>query len=526
MSDIKVLDCTLRDGGYINSWNFGNTAIHGIIKNLEEAKIDIIECGFIRNVTESKDSTVFASMQQMERVISPKKEGVQYAVMIEQHNYNPELINEYSGSGADIIRLTFRKKEWEQAKITVKELMEKGYKVCIQPVGTTSYSDEKLIKLIKDVNELNPFAFYLVDTLGIMYQHDMRRFFYLIDNNLAKNICMGFHSHNNLQMSFANAQEMIRLNHQRTIIIDSSCYGMGRGVGNLCTELLTDYINSNIGQRYSMLPVLNIVDKFLMPIYAEHRWGYDLPYFLAATVKCHPNYAAYLLRKETLSIEKIEKLLSLIPLENRAEFDSELIEEMYVNMQSCAIDDCDSINSLKSAIENRSVLILGAGASIKTYRSKILERIKDQNLYVITVNFVLQDMTSNASFISNEKRLASVYTNIDEKRLNLITSNLQDEFKIKALVFDYSSLLGEGDCADNAGAMLIRILKKCDVRKIYLAGFDGFDVDTSMNYFVTDFKTAMDYDAVRKKNDDISKQLKLALNEVKYELLTPSKYEI
>ena len=181
---------------------------------------------------------------------------------------------------------------------------------------------------------------------------------------------------------------------------------------------------------------------------------------------------------------------------------------------------------MKSAIENRSVLILGAGANIKTYRSKILERIKDQNLYVITVNFVLQDMTSNAIFISNEKRLASVYTNIDEKRLNLITSNLQDEFKTKALVFNYSSLLGEGDCADNAGAMLIRILKKCDVRKIYLAGFDGFDVDTSMNYFVTDFKTAMDYDAVRKKNDDISKQLKLALSEVKYELLTPSKYEI
>ena len=203
MSDIKVLDCTLRDGGYINSWNFGNNAIHGIIKNLEEAKIDIIECGFIRNATESNDSTVFASMQQVERVIRPKKDGVQYAVMIDQHNYNPELISEYSGAGADIIRLTFRKKEWEQAKITVKELMEKGYKVCIQPVGTTSYSDEKLIKMIKDVNELNPFAFYLVDTLGIMYQHDMRRFFYLIDNNLAKNICLGFHSHNNLQMSFA-----------------------------------------------------------------------------------------------------------------------------------------------------------------------------------------------------------------------------------------------------------------------------------------------------------------------------------
>ena len=78
---------------------------------------------------------------------------------------------------------------------------------------------------------------------------------------------------------------------------------------------------------------------------------------------------------------------------------------------------------------------------------------------------MLQDMTSNASFISNEKRLASVYNNIDEKRLNLITSNLQDEFKTKALVFDYSSLLGEGDCADNAGAMLIRNLEEVQCKK-------------------------------------------------------------
>ena len=166
---------------------------------------------------------------------------------------------------------------------------------------------------------------------------------------------------------------------------------------------------------------------------------------------------------------------------------------------------------------------------VATDDQRILEVCKQYDLNAVMTRSdhgTSTERVSNASFISNEKRLASVYTNIDEKRLNLITSNLQDEFKIKALVFDYSSLLGEGDCADNAGAMLIRILKKCDVRKIYLAGFDGFDVDTSMNYFVTDFKTAMDYDAVRKKNDDISKQLKLALNEVKYELLTPSKYEI
>ena len=95
----------------------------------------------------------------------------------------------------------------------------------MQPVGTTNYDDESLLKLIKDVNELKPFAFYLVDTLGVMYRHDMRKLFYLIDSNLSMSIKLGFHSHNNLQMSFANAQEMMRLAKRRKIIIDSSCYG-------------------------------------------------------------------------------------------------------------------------------------------------------------------------------------------------------------------------------------------------------------------------------------------------------------
>ena len=94
------------------------------------------------------------------------------------------------------------------------------------------------------------------------------------------------------------------------------------------------------------------------------------------------------------------------------------------------------------------------------------------------------------------------------------------------MVFNYSSLLGEGNAADNAGAMLIRILKKADVKRVYLAGFDGFDVDASMNYAVADYKKTLDYDMARKKNKNISKQLKLALDGLDYEVITKTKYEI
>lgn len=521
MSKVKVLDCTLRDGGYINNWEFGHKNIRGIIDNLVSANIDIVETGFIRNIEHDEDSSVFTSVEDIKEYITPKKPGVLYAVMIEYHNHVENQITPYDGTSVDLIRITFRRKEWEGTKKVVKELIEKGYKICVQPVGTATYDDQSLLNLLKDVNELKPYAFYLVDTLGMMYRHDMRKFFYLIDNNLSQDICLGFHSHNNLQMSFANAQEMIRLNHQRTIIVDSSCYGMGRGVGNLTTELFIDYINNNIEQRYSLVPVLNIVDKYLMPIYAEQRWGYDLPYFLSATVKCHPNYAAHLVKKETLSIEKIEKLLSLIPLADRSEYNAELIESLYLKMQDYDVDDNTAYTELAEMVENKEIVVLGPGSSIVKYEDKIKGVATGKT--VISTNFIPDIYNVDALFISNEKRLGTL--DLTSVVRVIATSNLKDSIK-NALFFNYSSLLGEGDASDNAGAMLIRMLKNAGAKKIYLAGFDGFDVDSSANYAVATFKKYLDYNTVKKKNENISKQLKLALNGVEYEVLTPTKYEI
>lgn len=521
MNNIKILDCTLRDGGYINNWKFGHSNIRGIIDNLASANIDIVETGFIRNVKYDDNSSVFTSVEDIKQYLSPKKGDVLYSAMIEYHNHVENQIIPYDGTSVDVIRITFRKKEWEGTKKVVEELMKKGYKVCVQPVGTATYDDQSLLNLLRDVNEIKPYAFYLVDTLGMMYRHDMRKFFYLIDNNLSQDICLGFHSHNNLQMSFANAQEMVRLNHQRTIIVDSSCYGMGRGVGNLTTELFADYINNNVEQKYSLIPLLNIVDKYLMPIYAEQRWGYDLPYFLSATAKCHPNYAAHLMKKETLSIEKIEKLLSLIPSEARSEYNSELIESLYLKMQNYDMDDSSAYIELTQMIENNEVVVLGPGSSIVKFEDKIRCVVSEK--IVISTNFIPDIYNVDALFVSNEKRLGTLDLTLAGRVI--ATSNLKDEID-NALFFNYSSLLGEGDASDNAGAMLIRILKKSGVKKIYLAGFDGFDVDSSANYAVATFKKSLDYNTVKKKNENVSKQLKLALNGVDYEVLTPTKYEI
>ena len=525
MPNVKVLDCTLRDGGYVNDWKFGKQVSNGIISNLIAAKIDIVECGFIRNAPHDVDSTVYPSMECFSKSIAPKDTNVLYAIMIEQHNHVDDSIPEYDGRGADIIRVTFRKSEWNEAKQSIISLIKKGYKVCVQPVGTATYDDESLINLIKDVNEINPYAFYLVDTLGMMYRHDMRRFFYLIDNNLSANIALGFHSHNNLQLSFSNAQEMLRLNRKRNLIIDSSCYGMGRGVGNLPTELFVDYINNNIELRYSIIPIMNIIDKYLMPIYAKTRWGYDLPYFLSAAFKCHPNYAAYLMKKETLDIENIEKVLSLLPKDKRSEFDEKTIDELYFGYMNCFFNDADSVLKLREIIDDKEVLLLGPGPSIVNSKDIISKEITDKT-FVISVNFISNLYKTDALFISNEKRLSQLIKNdLLSNKCIISTSNLKEPIA-NSIVFNYSSYLGEQNGADNAGAMAIRILKSAGVKKIKLAGFDGFEVDSSKNYCVDSYKKNMDYNSTEKKNSEISKQLKSALDGVNFKMITETKYEL
>ena len=128
-------------------------------------------------------------------------------------------------------------------------------------MNTISYSSDELIDLITVVNKIKPIALSIVDTNGEMTLKDTSRLYSLINKKLNKKIIICFHSHNNLQLSFANAQILMGQNTNRTIIIDSTVFGMGRGAGNLCTELLMKYINDNNGDNYEVNYILKIINE-------------------------------------------------------------------------------------------------------------------------------------------------------------------------------------------------------------------------------------------------------------------------
>ena len=282
MGKVRVLDCTLRDGGYCNQWKFGKENINRIIRGLDDANIDIIECGFLTNLVDYDDETTkYTDLLNLTHLSAPSKEKMMVC-MINYGEYDIENIPDCNNTIMDGIRIAFHKEDVIGALELCKKIKRKGYKVFVQPMVSLNYSDEEFISLIRQVNELNPFSFYIVDSFGVMKRKDLIRLFYMVENNLKPGILIGYHSHNNMQLAYSNAQALVDIRTNRDIVIDSSIFGMGRGAGNLNTELFVEYLNDSVGTSYKLRPLLNIIDEILMYFYQENYWGYSLANYLSA----------------------------------------------------------------------------------------------------------------------------------------------------------------------------------------------------------------------------------------------------
>lgn len=527
MDRIRILDCTLRDGGYINDFAFGQDVIKEIIRKLSAASIDIIECGFLKSGAFDQRCSLYGSIDAVKKAIGHKNKKLMYVAMIQYGAISNEEITPYDPESIDGIRLTFHEHEIESAFVLGKQLMDKGYKVFMQPVGTITYTDKALLKLIEKVNDLRPYSFYMVDTLGTMYKNDLLRMYYLIDHNLDKDIVLGFHSHNNLQLSFANAQELMQLNTDRKLVIDSSILGMGRGAGNLNTELVTQYINANLGLKYDNLEIMEIMDEYIKPLSLQYKWGYDAPYYIASISGCHPNYASFLINKQTLHIQDIYAILGNMKKEKRALFDKEYIGQEYLSYLNRYVDDQRTLGKLEKELYGKSVVLIAPGKSLIHNQEKIRNTIIERNCAVISVNFIPDSIPVDFMFISNLKRFKNVdYMMTHANGVPVIaTSNLTTEDRSNLFIVNFSGYLNDEQCiSDNAGLMAMNLLKKVGVKELLLAGFDGFSIQSSDNY--ADKTMYMDVEAERllkmnKATTEKLKQLKLQMN---IDFLTTSVY--
>lgn len=529
MNRVRILDCTLRDGGYINDFCFGNKVICDIIAKLTKASVDIIECGFLKTGAFDESRSLYGSVEAIRKHIGIKNKNLMYVAMIQYGKITEEEITPYDGSSIDGIRVTFHEHEIEDAFALGEKLMRKGYKVFMQPVGTMTYTDETLLNLIKKINELKPYAFYIVDTLGTMYKNDLLRMFYLVDHNLDKNICVGFHSHNNLQLSFANAQELMQLNSPRQLIIDVSVYGMGRGAGNLHTELVTQYINSNFGLQYDNLAILEIIDEYIRPLSLKYTWGYDAAYYIASITGCHPNYATFLQNKQTLHVQDIHSILNSLAEDRRALFDKEYIGEMYLKHMSHRVDDRSVLEELQRVVAGKKVLLLAPGKSLRLHKD-LIDRVRaEEEYFTVSVNFIPQDIPVDMAFISNMKRFKNLQelTEITADGVRVVvTSNIDATSREGLAVVDYSGYINEEQCiADNAGLMCMNLMNKIGVTQLVLAGFDGFAASREDHYFSESMRVDVEAERLQRMNVATAAKISQLRTQMDISFLTESVYQ-
>ena len=480
MNRINILDCTLRDGGYCNQWKFGFNNIKKIISGLVEANIDIIECGFLTNkISYRKDMSRFTDLDQISNVIPTRREGKLFVCMLNYGEYNVEDIPIYDGKSIDGIRVAFHKKDLSEALKLCENIQAKGYKVFVQPMLTLNYSDEEFLSLIKECNRIGVYAFYIVDSFGVMKRKQLIRLFHMVEFNLNDNILIGFHSHNNMQLAYSNAQHLVNIQTRKKLIIDSSVFGMGRGAGNLNTELFVEYLNEYENNNYNLKSLLSIIDEVLNKFYQESYWGYSLPNYLSASHNAHPNYAGYLDDKKTLTVENMDERFKLMDEDKKSVFDKQYIEELYIQYMASSQIYEEHLVELKKKLYGKRVLIIAPGKSAEEEKKKIQMFANQSDIVSISVNFDYKNCDTDFIFLSNLRR----FREIDDSKLSkmIVTSNIPGkgvylQTKYKNLINDIESV------KDNAGMMLIKFLISLGVNEIYLAGMDGYSHDIDDNY--------------------------------------------
>lgn len=328
MGEIYLLDCTLRDGGYINDWDFGEDVLSGILAGVERTGVEVMELGFLKNEPHKEGRAVFNTMAQVKEFIKKKKSGLQYAVMSELVNPVPlDRLERADGGGADIIRMILWKtKRLPDGRVVdaldegyeyCRGIVERGYRLCVQPVRVNQYSDEEFITIIRRFSVLEPMAFYVVDSWGTQNGEGVLHYMRLADQHLPEKTVLGYHGHNNMMQALSVSQAALKEGFKRTLMIDASVYGIGRGAGNLNLELIAKYLNEQYGKHYDLTAMLEIYEKYIKEIYRRETWGYSIPYFLTASYNCNPNYARYLGSELKLEADCIRYVLTHLPPEGR-----------------------------------------------------------------------------------------------------------------------------------------------------------------------------------------------------------------
>jgi len=484
---------------------------------LEESCVDIIEFGYL-DKNGAKDSTLFNDISSLNDILSNVSKDITRVVMIDLFSFDVSDLPNQADTEIDGIRLAFHKKDLKSAIEIAKQIIDLGYLLFFQPMVTKNYSDDEFLSLIKEANKLDIHAFYIVDSFGSMSLPEFRKYVDFADTHLRKGLHLGYHSHNNMQLAFSNAIDFCNSNIDRAIIIDSSIYGMGRGAGNLYTELIMDYLNNNLSGKYEIFPLLEVIDGILNFYLSKSPWGFSPEQYLSASLECHPNYASYLVNKKTNYMTDIKRILEKIPRDKRVSFDKELVDDLYMQL---SLEERSNVSGHMSIPNDRNVLLVASGSSVIDNLELIRKKSQDENYLTIALNHK-PPLDCDYYFFSNQRRFDDFKSRLPLEKC-VITTNIEHDHEVGAVINFKDIAYVEKGFVTNVAILMINHLINNSVRAIEIAGLDGYQSGID-NYSYNETNIVSNDKLFMELNQTVQKSLDVLKSFISIELITPSVY--
>lgn len=519
MQNIKLLDCTLRDGGYVNDWKFGQRNLISIFERLVDSDVDVIEIGFLDDRRPFDiDRSIMPDTSCVEKIWGGRERRRAMVVgMIDYGTCAIENIQRCEDCFLDGIRVIFKKHFMHEALEFCRQIKELGYKVFAQLVSITTYSDEELLELVGLVNDVRPYAVSMVDTYGLMHPEEMLHYYEILDEHVAQEVRIGFHAHNNFQLAYANALAFLEKEGRHDILVDGTLYGMGKSAGNAPLELLAMRLNEKFGKQYKIDAMLQGIEESVMEFYAKTPWGYKTFFYLCAKNRCHPNYLTYFQGKQNLSTTKIDELLARIePEDKKLLYDKLVAEQLYQDYLDDSDPQRNSAGAFREEISGRRILIVGPGKNIRLQDQKVQEFIKKENPYVLSINYLPEKIAPDCIFVTNGRRYHDMTLLLRDRSFKILaTTNVECRNGTFEFVINRAPLLEtDEEIMDNSFLMLVKFLRSIDVSEISCAGFDGYS-DKEDNYC----NPSMEYNFVKREATHLNMHMKKKIAEFRKDMV-------
>ncbi len=286
--EIKVFDCTVRDGGLMNKWQFDDRFVNKVYNSLREAGVDYMEIGYLSSETAFSRDEVgpwkFCAEEDVQRITGGEKTRLKLSAMADIGRIDYDDIPMKADSSLDMIRVACYVHQIDSAIELAHHCIDKGYETTINLMAVSTVNPRELDEGLDDLAQSRVPIIYLVDSFGAFYSEDID---FLAKKYMAAlpDKTIGIHAHNNQQLAFANTISAIisGVNY-----LDGTLYGIGRGAGNCPLELLVSFLKN---PKFKVRPLIEAIEEEILPWQEKIDWGYFIPYMVTGTMNQHPRTA-------------------------------------------------------------------------------------------------------------------------------------------------------------------------------------------------------------------------------------------